>query len=197
MRSIFGSAVFRRAAPVVAIAFGLVTLAIGMATVPLDSLIHQAGTGGPLTDTLVIAAAVVPATAVGTLLAARRPRNPIGWLLLGIIIVGFSPTSQYLILDYRMHHGTLPLGGAMVILNESWPLLLFFVAILLWIFPDGTLPPGRWHRPAVVLLVAGLLIALAASTSGLLVVAGHDVRLQANGDLANPTPAALVSSSWS
>ena len=180
----------RRAAPVAAIALGLVTLAIGMATVPLDSLSHQAGTGGPLADTLTNAAAVVPATAVGTLLAARRPRNPIGWLTLGIIIVGFNPTSQYLILDYRMHHGTLPLGGAAVILSECWPLFLIFTAILLWVFPDGTLPTGRWRRPSAVLLAAGLLIALAASTSGLLVVAGHDVRLQANGDLANPVSAA-------
>jgi hypothetical protein len=88
----------RRAAQVAALALGLVTLAIGMATVPLDNLSHQAGTGGPLADTLTQAAAVVPATAVGTLLAARRPRNPIGWLTLGIIIVGFNPTSQYLIL---------------------------------------------------------------------------------------------------
>ncbi len=92
---------------------------------------YQAGTGGPLADTLTNATAVVPATAVGTLLAARRPRNPIGWLLLGIIIVGFSPTGQYLILDYRMHLGTLPLGGAAVILNETWPLLLLFISILL------------------------------------------------------------------
>jgi divalent metal cation (Fe/Co/Zn/Cd) transporter len=186
------TAAARRAAPIAAIALGLVNLVIGMATVPLDSLIHQAGTGGPLTDTLTNAAAVVPATAVGTLLAARRPRNPIGWLLLGIIIVGFSPTSQYLILDYRMRHGTLPLGGAAVILNETWPLLLCFVSILLWIFPDGTLPPGRWHRRAVVLLVAGLVIALAASTSGVLAVAGHYVRIQANGDLGGHRPEALV-----
>jgi hypothetical protein len=177
----------RYAAPVAAMALGLLTLAVGMATVPLDSLVHQAGTGGPLTNTLTYAAAVVPATAVGTLLAARRPRNPIGWLLLGIILVGFSPTSQYLILDYRMHHGTLPLGGAMVILNETWPLLLLFISILLWIFPDGTLPPGRWHRPSVVLLLAGLMIALAAwASDGLLVVVEHGIRIKANGDLANP-----------
>lgn len=117
--------------------FGLVALAIDMAAVPLDSLTHQPGTGGPLADTLTNAIAVLPATAVGTLLAARRPRNPIGWLTLAILIVGFSPTSQYLILDYRMHHGTLPLGGAVVILQECWPLLLFFIATL-----DGR-PAGR------------------------------------------------------
>jgi hypothetical protein len=185
------SAAARRAAPVAAIALGLVSLGIGMAAVPLDSLIHQAGTGGPLADTLTSAAAVVPATAVGTLLAVRRPRNPIGWLMLAIFIVGFNPASQYLVLDYRMHHGTLPLGGAVVILEECWPLFLVFIAILLWIFPDGTLPPGRWRRPAAALLVAGLLLALAASARSLPVVAGHHVRIKANGDLANPLPAAL------
>jgi hypothetical protein len=37
---------------------------IGMATVPLDSLTHQPGTGGPLADTLVVAVAVVPITAL-------------------------------------------------------------------------------------------------------------------------------------
>ena len=190
--TILRSPASRRAAAVLTFVLGLVVLAIDMATVPLDSLTHQPGTGGPLADTLTNTIAVLPATAVGTLLAARRPRNPIGWLLLAILIVGFSPTSQYAILDYRMHHGTLPLGGAAVILQEAWPMLLVFVAILLWIFPDGTLPSGRWRRPSKVLLVTGLLIGLAASTSGLLAVANHDVRLEADGDLANWRPAALV-----
>ena len=60
----------------------------------------------------------VPATAVGTLLAARRPRNPIGWMLLAIIILEISPTAPYLILDYRTHHGTLPLGWAAGVIEE-------------------------------------------------------------------------------
>ena len=182
---------FRRAAPVLAITLGVVTLGIGLATAPLDSLTHRTGTGGPLADSLTVAASVVPSTAVGTLLAARRPYNPIGWLTLAILIVGFSPTSEYAVLDYRMHHGTLPLGWVVVVLQECWPLFLVFIAILLWVFPDGTLPPGRWRRPSVVLVVAGLLLALAASARGLLVAAGHDVRLDASGDLANPLPRAL------
>jgi hypothetical protein len=190
--TILRSPASRRVAPVAAIVFGLVTLGIDMATVPLDSMIHQAGTGGPLADTLTNTAAVVPATAVGTLLAARRPRNPIGWLLLGAIFIAFSPTSQYVILDYRMHHGTLPLGGAALVLAECWPLTLLFVAVLLWIFPDGTLPAGRWRRPSVALLAAGVLIALAASTHGLLLAAAGDVRISANGDLVNPIPAAAA-----
>ncbi len=186
------TAAARRAAPIAAIVAGVVTLGFCMASVPLDSAIHQAGTGGPLADTLTNAIAIVPTAAVGTLLAARRPRNPIGWLMLAFLILGFNPSTQYVLLDYRMHRGTLPLGGVAVTLQECWPMFLVSIAILLWIFPDGTLPPGRWRRPAAVLLAAGLLIALAASSGGLLVVAGHDVRLRADGDLANPAPAWLL-----
>lgn len=91
-----------------------------------------------------------------------------------------------------MHHGTLPLGLAVVILQEAWPLTLCFVSILLWIFPDGTLPPDRWHRRAVVLFVAGLVIALATSSSSVLAFAGHGVRIQASGDLGGHIPDALV-----
>src|SRR5271154_2453372 len=65
-----------RAAPVAAVAFGVLTLGLDLAVVPLDSLTHKTGPGGPVADGLSTAAVVVPAVAVGTLLAARRPRNP-------------------------------------------------------------------------------------------------------------------------
>ena len=174
-----------------AVALGVVTLGLGAASVLLDRLTHQPGTGGPAADAFITAVGAVPATAVGTLLAARRPRNPIGWMLLAIIIVEGSPASQYLILDYRMHHGTLPLGWIAVVLKECWPMFLVLTTLLLWLFPDGTLPAGRWHRPAAVAAVSWLLVGLATSSRGVLVAAGHDVRIQASGDLANPLPGAL------
>jgi hypothetical protein len=119
------------------------------------------------------------------LLAARRPGNPIGWLLFGILFAGASPSNEYDILAYRMHPGTLPLGWVSVVFEELWPLFLVFVAILLWVFPDGKLPAGRWRRPSVILLVFGLLLAVAASAPGVIVVARGDVRITATGDLAN------------
>jgi hypothetical protein len=176
----------RRAAQVAAIVLGLITLGLGLATTPLDVITHQAGVGNPWAETISNAAAVTPAAAVGALLAARRPRNPIGWMILAILVLGFSPTSEYAVLDYRMHHGTLPLGGLAVVLQECWPMFLVLIAILLWVFPDGKLPSGRWRRPSTVLVVAGLLIAVAASAPGVLAVAGHDARLTASGDLNNP-----------
>src|SRR5580658_8127501 len=182
---------FRRAAPPLTFVLGLAILVLNLAQVPLDSLTHQAGTGGPLADTLSVVGTTVPVAAVGTLLAIRRPRNPIGWLLLGILIPS-APTNQYLILDYRMHHGTLPLGWLAVVLLETWPLLLVFLALLLWLFPDGTLPTGRWRRPAAILVAVGLLLGTAASSTGVIAVAGHHIRIKADGDLLNPPLGSLA-----
>ena len=74
------SSLSRRAVPVAAVAYGVLTLGVNLARVPLDSLIHQSGPGGPVADGLSTAVLAVPVVAVGTLLAARRPRNPIGWV---------------------------------------------------------------------------------------------------------------------
>jgi hypothetical protein len=52
---VFGAGIGVRAAPVAAVALGVITLGIGMAEVPLDSLTHQASTGGPLADILTTA----------------------------------------------------------------------------------------------------------------------------------------------
>jgi hypothetical protein len=181
----------RRAGLSLAFALGAVALGLSGATVVLDHLTHQPGTGGPVADAFVGAAAVVPATAVGLLLAARLPRNPIGWLLLVIIIAEISPASQYLILDYRMHHGSLPLGWVAVVLLECWPMFLVCVTLLLWLFPDGTLPAGRWHRAATAAAVGWLLVGLATSSRGVLVATGGDVRVTASGMLANPSPGVM------
>jgi hypothetical protein len=40
----------------------------------------MATNGGPVADWLTNACVTVPAVAVSTLLAVRRPGNPIGWL---------------------------------------------------------------------------------------------------------------------
>jgi len=171
-------------APTAAVAFGVLTLGVDLAVVPLDSLTHQTGPGGLVADGVSTAAVVVPAVAVGTLLAARRPRNPIGWILLAILLLGVSPTNQYAVLDFRMHHGTLPLGWAAVVLGTGWPLFLPLIAILLWLFPDGRLPPGRWHGTAIALATTGVLLGLAASAPGVVAVAGHDIRIAASGSLS-------------
>jgi len=168
------------------VAFGVLTLAVGLASVPLDEIARQPGPKGPV-NLAFTAAVMVPAAAVGTLLAARRPRNLIGWLLLAIFLLAVAPAGDYAIIDYRMRHGTLPLGPVAVVLLTSWPVWLVLIAIMLWVFPDGLLPAGRWRRPAVILVTAGVLMALAATAAGAASVAGHAVVVDATGNLANKT----------
>ena len=151
-----------RAAPGAAVALGVLTLVAGLATVPLDRLIHQAGPGGPVADLAFTAAVMVPAAGVGTLLAARRPGNPLGWILLAVFLLSVAPANQYAALDYRIRHGTLPLGWLAVVVGAAWPLFLLLVAVLVWLFPDGRLAAGRWRRTAVIALIGGALLGLAA-----------------------------------
>jgi hypothetical protein len=170
----------RRTAPVAAVALGVLTLGLAAANVPLDHLSHQPGS--LLDDTAAIGLEAAGAAA-GALLAARRPHNPIGWLLLAIFLLVAPPYQQYAILDYRMHHGTMPLGGATVALLADWPIWLIMITILLWLFPDGRLPAGRWQPVTMALLGAGVLLGLAGTVGGIVAVAGRAVPVDAIGNL--------------
>ena len=181
---------WRRVAPVVAIAFGVLTLGVALTGPLLDGVLHQSGPGGPVADWLTTAVPLVSAAAVGTLVAARRPRNPIGWIILAIFLLAAAPDSQYAVLGYRMHHGRLPFGWVAVALLGGWPIFLALIAILLWLFPDGRLPGGRWRRLSVILVAAGSLLALAVSAGLIAAVAGHAMPVDASGNLiAKPTGA--------
>jgi hypothetical protein len=133
----------------------------------------------------------LPCAGVGTLVARRQPRNPIGWLFLVIAACLFVSTdgSDYAFLGYRLGHH-LALGPAGLALGQLWGpgLVLLFVVILL--FPDGRLPPGLWRRALWVYCVvyAVLLVATALATAGAL--AAHPIRVDASGGLsAVNTPA--------
>jgi hypothetical protein len=173
-----------RIAQVAAAVLGVLVLGMGALTVVLDSVTHYPGNpGGPVADALTTAAAGVPVACVATVLAARRPGNPIGWLLFAIVFAGANPSSEYDVWAYRMHPGTAPLGWVSVVFQQLWPLFLVLIAVLLWVFPDGKLPVGRWRRPSVVLVVTGLLLGTAASSSSAVLVARHDVHITATGDV--------------
>ena len=187
MTSLVGTKAWsRRVAPGAAVAFGALTLGAGLATVPLGRLAHLPEPHGPL-SWLFLVVFLTPGVMVGTLLAARRPRNPLGWMLLAFYLLAQNPAGDYAIIDYRLHHGHLPLGSVAVVVLASWPVWLVLIANLLWVFPDGRLPQGRWRRVAVVLVAAGALLAVAATAGGAAAVAGHTVRVNASGNLTNNT----------
>jgi hypothetical protein len=100
---------------------------------------------------------------VGAVVAARRPENPIGWLLSASgLLVGFGLfAGQYAYYTLVTRPGSLPGGQAMLWL-AGWPFDagLFLVLFLLLLFPTGRLPSPRWRpafRFAVAVYLAGLV----------------------------------------
>jgi hypothetical protein len=169
----------RAAAPAVALALGVLTVGLTVANIPLYRLSHQPSSVLDDATALVLLAA---GAAIGTLLAARLPRNPVGWLLLAIFLLVAPPYEQYAVLDYRMHHGSWPLGGVALVLIGDWPIWLLMITCLIWLFPDGQLP-ARWRRPAALVLAALTLVAVGAVTANVRAVAGHAVPVTAAGSL--------------
>ena len=182
----------RRAVPVTAVALGVLIIGTAPTHVSLDILTHQVRGDEQVTiDWMTAVGFAVPAAVTGAVVAARRPGNPLGWLLLALFLFGGTPSSEYAFLDYGIHHGTLPLGQFAVALTGAWPVWLFLIALLLWLFPDGRLPRGRWRRVSVVLITAGAVLSVAASAGNYLAVAGRAVPISASGN-----PAANASGVW-
>jgi hypothetical protein len=165
-----------------AVALGVVAFVLNVAALVLIASANQTA------PQLIRGMALLPTAAVGMLVAVRRPGNPLGWLLLGCGVL-FSlqgGSVAYSILDYRLHHGTLPLGRLAIALQPTWAPGLVLVAGALWLFPDGHLPTGRWRRVGGALFAAGLLFGALTFVPLVIAAAARTVRVDANG-----APAAL------
>jgi hypothetical protein len=174
-----------RWASVAAVALGVLIIGGSLTHVPLDIWTHQVHGDQQVTvDWLTAMGLAVPGAAAGAVVAARRPGNPLGWLLLGLFAFSSLPSSGYAFWDYGMHHGSLPLGPVAVALAVAWPVWLFLIPLLLWLFPDGRLPQGRWRRVAVTLVAAGAALGVVASVGNFVAVAGHAVPVSASGGFA-------------
>jgi signal transduction histidine kinase len=86
---------------------------------------------------------------VGALIASRRPRHPIGWIMLAIGLV--SATGGVFDESARQLYVPRPeLGAALFIVGDVLSrAVLVLYGILLLFFPDGRLPSRRW-RPVVI-----------------------------------------------
>jgi hypothetical protein len=136
-----------------AVPLGILALALNIAGLVLVALAREPA------EELIRLTGLLPTVAVGLLVAVRRPGNPLGWLLLGASLCFASNAGAvaYSIVDYRFHHGALPLGRVALSFQSTWAAGLVMVAGCLWLFPDGHLPAGRWRRPGGILFGAGLV----------------------------------------
>jgi len=110
--------------------------------------------------------AAVSAATVGAVLATRRPRHPVGWLLLGIALsLGLTAVvAQYLVYALLARPGTLPgIRYALVYYPASVMAGLCMVGFVMLLTPTGSLPAGRgwrwWARlvGAVPVLLLGVV----------------------------------------
>ena len=162
----------RRRRPPAAAVLGATMVLLVAALVALSFFIRRPGY---LLQPLMIA---IPSAAVGVLVARRQPRNPIGWLLLGIAVAVLLSTGAgaYSLLVYRLGRD-LPLGPVGLMLYQLWsPALALFLLVIL-LFPDGGLPSRRWRWVvwAYSLLCGSylaLLIGVAADA-----ISGHQIRV--------------------
>jgi hypothetical protein len=184
----------RLASPATALIVGGFLLALAVLDVPLARLAHQSlnadGGSSPFWFSVALGA-------VGFVVAWRRPRNPLGWILLGGATFGAlsQDASFYVVADYRLRHGGLPLGWVAVLAQPGWAAGIVMSGLAVLLFPDGRLPSPRWRWVLWLYLAAATLYLVGVLVVSVGAIAGHDIRVDASGNLlalSDPTG----SSAW-
>jgi hypothetical protein len=173
---------WRLASPVTALALGGAVVVLMAAEPPLASLAHQSllSSGGsvPLPYSVIFAM-------LGFVVALRKPGNPLGWLILAT--AGFFALSEdasfYAVADYRLHHGSLPLGWLALITQPGWAPGIASVGLIALLFPDGRPPSPRWRWVLWPYLALALLWTAGALAFTAAAILAHRTRVDAGGNL--------------
>jgi hypothetical protein len=184
----------RLASPATALIVGALVLALVIVDVPLARMAHQGLSAGGGSSPFWFSAAV---GAVGFVVASRKPRNPLGWILLGAATFGVlsQDASFYAVADYRLRHGSLPLGWVAVLAQPGWAAGIVLAGLGVLLFPDGRPPSPRWRWVLWLYLAVATLFLTGVLVASVGAIAGHDIRVDASGNLlviSHPTG----SSAW-
>jgi hypothetical protein len=150
--------------------YGLVLLLF--ATFPLlDRLARDAGRPDlALLAPFVVAPSLAAFTAstVGAVLASRRPRHPVGWLLLtlGLCMAIGGVIAGYLPYTVIIRPGSLPGAGLLArIYAPLTDLALAALGLVLLLTPTGSAPSARWRRWGFASAAAMAVLAVAATVA--------------------------------
>jgi hypothetical protein len=144
--------------PGVAIAGWTVALAAGVAAFTLNAvnLSGNAGLTAPIGHDAAFTIWGVAYASVGGLIAARRPGNVVGWLLLA---GGLTFAASSLAFEYANHavagRNGFGAGFALWVAETPSVLPLVMIPLALMLFPDGRLPGRGWRPVAWLPLAAG------------------------------------------
>jgi|SRR5215211_3960072 len=147
-----------------------------------EALALATGTGGDRGSGLFLWAIALVFSAVGALIASRRPGNAIGWLFLGAGVAAGVAALAGSYADYwvEARDGPALLGKTAALYGDlSWiPWILVPSTFLLLLFPDGRLLSRRW-RPVA-------WCAAAAIGGGFVAGALHAGHMEDRPQLTNP-----------
>ena len=122
---------------------------------------------------------------MGALVAARRPGNPIGWLLLatGLCFISLGAAGAWGSYGIFVRPGWPGTELAAWLSDTMFTVPVLLILVILVLFPDGRLLSPRWR---VVPWLIGVLLAISVLTSAL--VAGNlpNWHTDAGIDLPNP-----------
>jgi hypothetical protein len=131
-----------------------------------DHLLRQAGRADlvQLNASALSWLALVSAPTVGAVLATRRPRHPVGWLLLGLgASIGLSGfIDGYAPYGLLARPGSLPAASWTAIYSPAMVVAgIACLSFVLLLTPTGSLPSPRWRRWAKVTAAAPVVFLVA------------------------------------
>src|SRR5829696_831830 len=132
----------------------------------LEVLLRRAGPADPLDTAVGPIVAMVSAATVGAVLASRRPRHPVGWLLLAfalsLIVNGVA--GEYAPYGLQVRPGVLPAAAWVALYYPATALVgLLLLGFVLLLTPTGQLPSPRWRWWARAMVAVPLLLVVAVT----------------------------------
>jgi hypothetical protein len=127
----------------------------------LEVLLRRAGRSDPLDTAVAPTVATVSAATVGAVLAGRRPRHPVGWLLLacGLSLSAAGVAGGYAPYGLQVRPGALPAAAWVAMYYPATALVaLALLGLVLLLTPTGSPPSPGWRWGAW--LMAGALAVL-------------------------------------
>ncbi len=141
---------------------------------------------------------LAPFAVVGAILVLRRPANPIGWILIGLICAAsfaFAPIGST---PAAFSDGTASLQvqvQAVVAASVAGPALFVLLLALTVVLPAGSLPMGSWRRRSQIAI--GLTVVMFAVSAFAPLLSGlYFVGSEAKASVPNPIAIAPGSSFW-